>query len=75
MCVQRNITLSPGKTHIGYETAEFYGHEVDKNGHRQLEKNLDPIAKCAPPENTKELRSVLGMFVQGMHRIKDYHTP
>ena len=72
MCVKRNITLSPGKTHIGYETAEFYGHEVDKNGHRQLEKNLDPIAKCAEPENAKELRSVLGMFVQGMHRIKDY---
>ena len=68
LCARRNITLSPHKTKIGFTKATFYGHEVDKDGHRQTERNLDPIKKCAQPENTDELRSVLGMFVQGKNR-------
>ena len=72
MCARRNITLSPQKTKIGFTKATFYGHEVDKDGHRQTEHNLDPIKKCAQPENTDGLRSVLGMFVQGKNRVPEY---
>ena len=69
MCKTFGITLSPSKTRVGMRSATFYGHHVDAEGHTQTDANLNPIAKMAPPENRKELRSALGMLVQGMKRF------
>ena len=64
--------LADGASYVGFEQVVFYGHEIDKDGHRQTERNLDPIRKCVAPETVSELRSVLGMFVQRKNRIKDF---
>ena len=64
--------MSPHKTKIGITRANFFGHGVDQDGHRHSDRNLDPIAKCQVPQNPSELRTALGMFVQGMKRIEHY---
>ena len=50
--------------HIGVGEAKFYGYRLTARGIEPAEANLDPIRKLVPPENRKEVRSLLGLFVQ-----------
>ena len=39
---------------------KWLGHEIDENGIKPNEENIEAILKLNPPENTKELKSFLG---------------
>ena len=51
---------------------EFYGFEVDQNGHRQTDRNLGPIKKLVPPTNPSEARTLMGLFNTARDRINDF---
>ena len=72
MCATAGITLNADKCHFGIERVVFYGHEIDKDGHRQTERNLDPIDKMVEPENISQARTVMGLFNTGLSRVKDF---
>ncbi len=50
----------------------FFGFEVDSQGTRLAEKNLNPVRRMVPPSNLHELRSTLGLFVQSSRFITRY---
>eukprot|EP00939_MAST-03C_sp_MAST-3C-sp1_P004035 g4035.t1 len=72
MCRYYRITLKPSKTTIATKAAEFYGHVINVDGHRQTVKNAEPIKNCPAPTNVSELRSVLGLFNVGRLRIPHF---
>ena len=39
---------------------KWLGHEIDENGIKPNEENVEAILRLKPPENTKELKSFLG---------------
>ena len=39
---------------------KWLGHEIDENGIKPNEEKMEAILKLKPPENTKELKSILG---------------
>ncbi len=57
---------------MGYPSCVFFGFEVDSQGTRLAEKNLDPVRRMVPPTNLHELRSTLGLFVQSSRFIPRY---
>ena len=61
---KNNMSLKASKTFFGSPEADFWGHTLDKDGHRAAIHNLAPIKKLVAPSNIKELRRVLGLMVQ-----------
>ena len=39
---------------------KWLGHEINENGNKPNEENVEAMEKLKPPENTKELKSCLG---------------
>ena len=39
---------------------KWLGHEIDENGIKPNDEKVEAILKLNPPENTKELKSILG---------------
>jgi hypothetical protein len=72
LCQQENWTLNATKTKVGYPSCVFFGFEVDIEGTRLADKNLDPVRRMVPPTNLPELRSTLGVFVQSARFIPQY---
>jgi hypothetical protein len=72
LCQQKNWTLNATKTKVGYPSCVFFGFEVDINGTRLADKNLDPVRRMVSPANLPELRSTLGVFVQSSRFIPKY---
>ena len=72
MCDKAGITLNPAKVRIGYESEQFFGLQVDNGKISHAERNLDPVRNMTVPTNRSELRSVMGVFNQFSHFIKDY---
>ncbi len=72
LCQQENWTLNATKTKVGYPSCVFFGFEVDINGTRLADKNLDPVPRMVPPSNLPELRSTLGVFVQSSRFIPKF---
>jgi hypothetical protein len=64
LCQKENWTLNATKTKVGYPSCVFFGFEVDIDGTRLADKNLDPVRRMVPPTNLPELRNTLGVFVQ-----------
>ena len=64
MADKNNMSLKASKTFFGSPEADFWGHTLDKDGHRAAIHNLDPIAKMVAPNDVSELRRVLGLMVQ-----------
>jgi hypothetical protein len=56
LCVQENWQLNATKTHVGYPSCVFFGFEVDSQGTRLAEKNLDPVRRMVPPSNLHDVR-------------------
>ena len=72
MCKKANITLNPEKVRIGYESEQFFGPKVDNGKIEPAERNLDPVVNMEYPKNRSELRSVMGVFNQFAHFVKNY---
>ena len=64
MCETTGIKLNPAKVQVGVSTVKFYGYKLSEKGMHPAESNLDPIKKLVAPTNRKEVRSLLGLFVQ-----------
>ena len=61
---KNNMSLKASKTFFGSPEVDFWGHTLDKDGHRAAIHNLAPIKKLVAPSIIKELRRVLGLMVQ-----------
>ena len=62
---KNNMSLKATKTFFGSSRAEYWGHTLDKDGHRTAIHNLSPIRKLIALTNVSELRRrVLGLLVQ-----------
>ena len=72
MADKNDMSLKASKTFFGSPEADFWGHTLDKDGHRAAIHNLDPIQKMVPPENISELRRVLGLMVQHKDSIPSW---
>ena len=72
LCVKQKWTLGANKTQIGYPTCTFFGFDVDVNGTRLADKNLDPIERMVPPTDVPETRHTTGVFVQSKSFIDRY---
>ena len=68
MCREEGITLVPKKTCVFAESVTFYGFKISETGTEYQDKNVDPIRRLRVPENLRDLRRTLGLFVQ----LKDY---
>ena len=55
--------------HFGNPTADFWGHTLDKDGHRAAIHNLEPIKNLIAPVDVPELRRVLGLMIQHKDHI------
>ena len=64
MCQTTGVKLNPAKVKVGVTEAKFYGYKLTSKGMHPAEANLDPIKKLVAPTNRKEVRSLLGLFVQ-----------
>ena len=72
MCRKAGITLNPAKLRIGYEEEQFFGLTVKNGKISPALRNIDPVKNMVYPTNRSELRSVMGIFNQFSHFIKDY---
>ena len=72
MANKNDMSLKASKTFFGAPEADFWGHTLDKDGHRAAIHNLDPIRKMVAPENISELRRVLGLMVQHKDSIPSW---
>ena len=72
MADKNNMSLKASKTFFGAPDADFWGHTMDKSGHRAAIHNLDPISKMVAPNDVSELRRVLGLMVQHKDSIKSW---
>ena len=69
MADKNNMSLKASKTHFGNPSADFWGHTLDKDGHRAAIHNLEPIKNLIAPVDVPELRRVLGLMVQHKDHI------
>ena len=72
MSDMNNMSLKASKTFFGSPEADFWGHTMDKDGHRAAIHNLDPISKMVAPNDVSELRRVLGLMVQHKDSIPSW---
>ena len=72
MCRKAKITLNPKKVRIGYEKEQFFGMTVDNGRIEPAMRNIDPVKNMVYPKNRSQLRSVMGIFNQFSHFLKDY---
>jgi hypothetical protein len=56
MANKNNMSMKASKTFFGSPDAEFWGHTLDKDGHRAAIHNLEPIRIMVAPSNVSELR-------------------
>ena len=56
-----NITLSPPKCHIGYQSLVLLGQKVSRLGISTHKEKVDAIQAVKPPTKIAELQSFLGM--------------
>jgi hypothetical protein len=80
LCQKKNWTLNATKIKVGYLSCFFFGVEVDINGTRLADKNLDPFHLMVPLANLPELPSTFGIFVQSSvsfpnTRTSSLHSP
>jgi len=59
--IKANITLSPPKCHIGYQSLILLGQKVSRLGISTLKEKVDAIQVLIPPIKVSELQSFLGM--------------
>lgn len=57
-----NLTLKPSKCSFGYDKISVLGHEISGNGVRPDNKKLQSLKSLKPPTNTKQVKSLLGLF-------------
>ena len=61
LIVKANITLSPTKCHIGYQSLILLGQKVSRLGISTHKEKVDAIQAVKPPTKIPELQSFLGM--------------
>lgn len=54
MADKNDMSLKASKTFFGGPKADFWGHTMDKDGHRAGIHNLDPISKMVAPTDVSE---------------------
>jgi len=59
--IKANITLSPPKCHIGYQSLILLGQKVSRLGISTHKEKVDAIQALIPPNKVSELQSFLGM--------------
>ena len=59
--IKANITLSPPKCHIGYQSLILLGQRVSRLGISTHEERVDAIQAVLPPVKVASLQSFLGM--------------
>ena len=69
---ENNLKLKPSKCEFFKEEIDYLAHHVDKNGIRPSARNLDAIAKWAPPTTFTSLRGFLGIVGHYRRFIKDF---
>lgn len=57
-----NLTLKPNKCSFGYNVVSVLGHEISGVGIRPDKKKLQALMSVKPPVNTKQVKSILGLF-------------
>jgi hypothetical protein len=55
-----NITLSPSKCHIGYQSLILLGQQVSRLGISTHQEKIDSVDAMKPPTKVKELQMFLG---------------
>ena len=61
--IKANITLSPKKCFLGYQSILVLGQKVSRLGMSTHKEKVDAIDRLEPPKTIKQLQTVLGMFV------------
>jgi len=59
--IKANLTLSPPKCHIGYQSLILLGQRVSRLGMSTHKEKVDAILALVPPKKVSELQSFLGM--------------
>ena len=68
-----NITLSPPKCHIGYQSLILLGQQVSRLGISTHHKKIDAVDAMKPPTKVKELQMFLG-FVNYFANYIPFYT-
>jgi hypothetical protein len=58
-----NLTLSPPKCHVGYQSLMLLGQKVSRLGLSTHKEKVDAIVQLEEPRNVSELQTFLGMMV------------
>ena len=70
---QANITLSPPKCHIGYQSLLLLGQRVSQLGISTHQEKIDAVDSMKPPTKVKELQMFLG-FVNYFTNYVPFYT-
>jgi len=70
---QANITLSPPKCHIGYQSLLLLGQRVSRLGISTHQEKIDTVDSMKPPTKVKELQMFLG-FVNYFANYVPFYT-
>jgi hypothetical protein len=60
---EANLTLSPPKCHVGYQSLMLLGQKVSRLGLSTHKEKVDAIRQLEEPRNVSELQTFLGMMV------------
>jgi hypothetical protein len=61
--VEANLTLSPAKCHLGYQSLMLLGQKVSRLGLSTHKEKVEAIQQLEEPKNVSELQTFLGMMV------------
>ena len=69
-----NLTLNATKCEFNKASLEFFGSIFSDGGMKPDPKKVEDVQNLAPPTNTRELRSILGMTGYSSRFIPGYAT-
>ena len=69
-----NLRLNPAKCRFAEEEINYLGHRVNKDGIQPDQAKIEPITKLPTPQNTHDIRALLGMLGYYRRFIKNFAT-
>ena len=72
ICDNRNVKLGMAKSKIGWESAVFFGYQIEKGTYQLTQSRKDAVASLVFPKTVKQVQSFLGSTVFFRNNIDNF---
>ncbi len=70
--IEFNLTIDPAKTQLYKQQINFLGYQIDMNGSKPSQANINKITNFPKPKNHKQVKSFLGLTNYFRELIENY---